>query len=325
MNSVDKSTGEINRRDAAIETFHDIIARLRALARQRLQEYAEELRDEIVPEAEAEQLRLPLAPLPSDLARTSPFFPVKQRHLADREALFVPDMLIAQTAWGEIRYSGIMLSTFDEDILLALLAVLRELSARAGQYDWTYEGPARPLLTLLLNRHPSKRDYDRFVEALKRLSTCTLELVAYARTARRRRRPRRRVITPLISLLDIDLEQRHVRIALNPYFVQVYQAHKSVALVDVLKRSKLRSQVAKAIYRFVMSHRSRKWEGHYLTLAAAVNLYPGPPYIRKSAGWKTRQNIRRNISSAIRELIRHGILAADSRLKGDIVRLHRAG
>lgn len=59
---------------------------------------------------------------PTDMTRCSPFFPMNPNDLGQR--LYLENYLITSANWGEIRYTGPQLSTYEEDVLLALLAIL---------------------------------------------------------------------------------------------------------------------------------------------------------------------------------------------------------
>lgn len=69
-----------------------------------------------------QQLWFPMAPLPTDMCRVSPFFPLAKRDLTERS--YIKDMVITDGAWGRIKYSGSQLSTYEEDILMAVLSLL---------------------------------------------------------------------------------------------------------------------------------------------------------------------------------------------------------
>ena len=64
-----------------------------------------------------------------------------------------------------------------------------------------------------------------------------------------------------------------------------------------------------------MSHKDNQWEGHFLTLAAALNLDLDQPQ------WKTKQLIKQ----AIKKLLDHKLLESNSGIArdSDIVKLHR--
>lgn len=62
--------------------------------------------EEIAPEGKAQpqQMWAPCAPMPSDMCRVSPFFPLSKPEMKTRE--YVRDVIITKSSWGEIRYRG---------------------------------------------------------------------------------------------------------------------------------------------------------------------------------------------------------------------------
>ena len=67
---------------------------------------------------------LPVCPMPTDLCRISPFFPINRNEIKERA--FIEDMIIMKSAWGEIQFCGPKLSTYEEDVLMAILALLNK-------------------------------------------------------------------------------------------------------------------------------------------------------------------------------------------------------
>lgn len=258
---------------------------------------------------------------PTDLTRCSPFFPLNVKDLGHRE--FMRDYLITSAGWGEIKYTGPKLSTYEEDALMALLAVIdgashsRTASESEGRKTYTYKGPALPLLRLLGYAKPGKDAYKRLVNALKLLTVAGVELsIAAGKTKKGNRRPPR--ITSMSAMLanvHWDDEKKELTVTVNPFFYETYYAG-AITLVDVVKRVSLKGVIAKALYRFVQSHRQNPvFAGHYLTLADALNMDREQPAIA----------VRRRLKTAISELVRTGILSKKSRfVEQDIVRLERA-
>jgi hypothetical protein len=109
-----------------------IIKRLKVKADIRAQalDTAGEIQKEIAPDGKLapEQMWTPIAPMPTDMCRVSPFFPMARQKLGDRP--FIRDMVITSSSWGEIKYTGPKLSTYEEDVLMALLSILDQASHR---------------------------------------------------------------------------------------------------------------------------------------------------------------------------------------------------
>lgn len=282
---------------------------------------------------------------PTDMTRCSPFFPMNPNELGERR--FLRDYIITSANWGEIKYTGPQLSTYEEDVLLALLAILEIQSPYKNKeyfYDkeslegitkqneieitgifkntnrktLSYKGPALPLLRLLYaNRNPSKRDYVRLISGLKLLTVAGVEIsIATGKTKSGKRRPPR--ITQMSAMLagvHWDDKKKELTATINPYFYETYMAGR-VTLMDVAKRMQLKGTIAKALYRFVQSQRQNPvFIGHFLTLADALNMDRDQPL----------RELRRKLKTAISELIRHDVLMKKSGfVEQDIIKLNRA-
>lgn len=286
------------------EGLQAIINRIEAKRTGRIDEHAkqvaEEIRKEVAPQGAlpAEQGWLAFAPMPSDLCRVSPFFPMSRVEMANRP--FIQGMAIASTAWGEVTYTGPKLSTFEEDVLLAILALLKTVQPDA-ENSWTYSGPLRPILTAMGYKNTGKNDYLRIKSALERLTVAGVKL----QTKRGKW-----TMSTMLTWAGGDDKGRALTVTLNPYFCEMFAAG-SVNLLDLAKRAELSRPVSKALHRFATSHRG-DWRGHFLTLAAAINL---------GGEDKPAKEQRRQIRQAMTELRKVGVISNKSKFSGDIVTL----
>ena len=96
-----------------------------------------------------------------------------------------------------------------------------------------------------------------------------------------------RLAEDMVAGADGDDKDATIAVTVNPYFAEMYAAG-SVNLLDLAKRAELSRPVSKALHRFATSHRG-EWRGHFLTLAAAINLDLEQP----------QKQIRRQISLAM--------------------------
>ena len=258
---------------------------------------------------------------PTDMTRCSPFFPLNVKELGERR--FLEDFIITSANWGEIKYTGPQLSIYEEDAIMALLAVLedvgtyRQVSEAEGRKTYSYKGPILPLLRLLGYARPGKDAYKRIIAALKRLMSAVLELsISTGKTRRGKKRPPRHIyLSNMLSDVHWDEDTKELTATINPFFYETYLAGR-VTLMDVAKRMRLKGINAKALYRFVQSQRQNPvFVGHFLTLADALNMDRDQPM------WKNRQLLK----TAINELIRKGILMKKSGfVDTDIIKLERA-
>ncbi len=276
---------------------------------------------EAIGEAEQEQGNfLGWFGFPTDLTRCSPFFPLRHNEIGKRD--YLEEYLITSAGWGEIKYTGPRLTTHDEDVLMVLLAILektsqgRETTEEDGRKTYTYRGPALPLLRLLGYARPGKKDYQRMLLTLKRLTVAGVELSISAGKTKtgKKRPPRKTYMSAMLAGAFWDEDKKELSATVNPFFYEAF-CSGSVSLLDVATRISIKGNVAKALYRFVQSHRKNTvFEGHFLTLADTLNMD------REQPGFKIRQNLK----AAIAELTRQNILTKKSKfITQDIVLLER--
>lgn len=292
---------------------------------------AEEIRQEVTPAAlEPEQATLSQwCGFPTDMTRCSPFFPMKPNELGHRE--FLRDFIISSANWGEIKYTGPKLSTYEEDVLMVLLAVLDGESQHrqiehiveiengkvTERKSYTYKGPAWPLLRLLGYKKPGKDAYKRLISALELMGVAGVKLcISDGKTkGGKKRSPRITQLATMLACIRWDDKKKELTATVNPFFYETYMAGR-LTLMDVAKRIGLRGNIAKSLYRFIQSHRQNPvFAGHFLTLADALNMDREQP----------AKEIRRALKTAINELIRQGILMKKSGfVDTDIIKLNRA-
>lgn len=237
---------------------------------------------------------------PIDLCRISPFSPVNRRFAGKKQ--YIHNVLVAKTAWGEITYSGLALTTYEEDVLIALIAVMessREETEHEGKKAYRYHGPMLPILKALGYKSFGKEAYRHIFDSLRVLSTATMELKV----------KKSFLISPLVYGLQWGGETKEISVALNPYFYEVFQL-KFYSLIEIEKRMSIGSPIGKALYRFMVSQRDG-WKGFYMILAKALNLDIQRPKYR----------IREDIRNAVRLLISRKILSKRSCLDDETVTL----
>lgn len=282
---------------------------------------------------------------PTEMTRCSPFFPMPSYALGKRE--YLENYVITSASWGEIKYTGPKLSTYEEDILLVLLAVLdgqsqyrqetcvleavicgeelTEVLPRALHGDpsnggatkltLTYKGPALPLLRLLGYARPNKKDYERMIAALERMTVAGVKLSISAGKTKsgKCRSPHTTQMSAMLSGVHWDDKEKILTATMNPFFYETYMAGR-VTLMDVVKRVQLKGIIAKALYRFIQSQQQSVFTCHFLTLADALNMDREQPI----------KETKRQLKVAVFELIRQGVLTKKSRfVEQDILKLER--
>jgi hypothetical protein len=265
-----------------------------------------------------QQMWAPCAPMPTDMCRVSPFFPLRQQDMKERS--FIRGMVITSNSWGEIKYTGPKLSTYEEDVLLAVLALLdsnknRHVEEVEGKSTYTYRGPLLPVLRLMgyTGKGYGQTNYRRVLSALELMLSAVIRMEILGRTTRGKRKSRIIDMTNMLAHAKWHEELKELVVTFNPYFYEQYIAG-TVALIDVLERAKLKSPIAKSLMRFMQSHRSEAWgPAHFLTLARALNLdLEQPP-----------REIRRLLKGAIAELLKTGWLSTGGFESKDLVSLSR--
>lgn len=281
-------------------------------------EVAREVHEVIVESASKtqEQLRFPFAPFPTDLTRTSPFFPMSTKERKNREDL--KDMEIAHHSWGRITYTGPKLSVTEEDALILLLAFLNSATNRTetemqGRRTYLYRGSILPLLRLKGIQRPGKNHYEDLLQSFRLLGRANFELTTNKKNeSTGKSTPKTSIIAGILNAVTFDPDSGQLIVAINPFFAETF-ATGNVTLLDVATRLNLDSQVSKCLYRFMQSHRDNKWAGHFMILAAALNLDLNQPTFK----------LRSIVKKAIAELVHEGTLDASSMIKKDLVVLEK--
>lgn len=283
-------------------------------------ETAGSIKKEVAPDGNLppQQMWMPFCPMPTDMCRVSPFFPMARQELGKRK--FIEDMVITSSSWGEIKYTGPQLSTYEEDVLMAVLALLdsaknRQVTEVEGKSTYTYKGPLLPILRLMGYKEVGSTNYKHVLAALKLMTATNIEITVYKKTSTGKRKTAIVMGKNIITAYNWNDEKKELSVTVNPYFYESYIAG-SITLIDVLKRTTLNSPIAKTLHRFMKSHRDDVWQGHFMTLAAALNLDMDLP------AFKLRERIR----SAINELVGKEFLLPNSGFlkdNNDVVKLIR--
>ena len=261
-----------------------------------------ELSKEVAPDGNLplKQACFAFANVPTDICRVSPFFPLRQQDMAHRPLL--RGLVITESPWGKILYSGAKLSTYEEDVLYAILSLLnspenRTITEIDGAPTYTYRGPLRPILRLLGYEKTGKENYKRILSAIELMQMSSLRIEIKARTSRGKHKLKSVSMSNMISFAKWDEEEKELRVTVNPYFYEIYMAGHCT-LIDLKTRSKLKSPVAKSLMRFVESHQDATWVGNMYKLAQSLNLDLNQP----------AYEIKRTLKAAITSLITQKVL-----------------
>ena len=246
-----------------------------------------------------------LAPMPTELTRCSPFFPFTPK--SPQKITFAEDIVISKNSWGTITYRGPRLTTSHEDLLLVTLAEVADKNKRQdytheGLSTYTYTGSLRELLVAKGNKNPNSNDYEAALEYFKDMTGAVVSLLDS--------KGRTKAFSAMI-IGGKRLGDGTFSVIVNPYFAEAVVA-RQVTWSDIRLRMSIRSPYGKAVYRFISGH-TNNWRGSLALLCQALNT---------PKTWKHHEQ-REKLSPAIRELIKLGILARDSRINGNTVTLSK--
>lgn len=103
--------------------------------------------------------------MPTQLTRTSPFFPMNRKAMKSRPF----EELEWKNSWGTIRIEGKRLSIHDESVLLSLLLLVKK--HKKGEFETTQNELCR-----IAKTHTGKNTYNAIWESIKRLAKTSIDL-----------------------------------------------------------------------------------------------------------------------------------------------------
>ena len=240
--------------------------------------------------------------MPTDMTRTSPFFPMNRREMKDRPF----ESLTWETAWGRITFEGRRLAIYDESILFILLS--RAAKHRSDTFLTTQHEICK-----LVGVKPATNTYNAIWQSIDRLAGTKVSLETWKGKGRNRKTVQAMTGT-IISWAGKDDKTGKLKIIFNPYFLKMY-AESFITNIDFKFRASLKNDPAKALYRFYRSQKGMDYSCHILTIAQAVNLNIEIPM------YKLRDRVR----AALRELKSKGYLSKWTMTKDNVVSVWKAG
>lgn len=227
--------------------------------------------------------QLQLAFMPTEMARTSPFFPMNRKDAKDRP---IYQNFVIENSWGRITVSGPRLSIYDESVLLSLLILARRHKSECFQTTYSE-------LCDLMNVSRGANPYQAISDSLKRLAGAVVDTELYDSTNKKK------VIESVTGVMVTHVRQQektsNIEVEISRYFLALYGANLATAL-NVDKRAKLKGDTAKALYRFIETHRQSNVPFGLLTLCHGINYNTDQPLFE----------IRRKIRAALAELKKQG-------------------
>lgn len=250
----------------------------------------------LITQSPSQHEQLTFSFMPTQLTRTSPFFPMSRKNMSNREF----ETLEWETSWGKISFEGRRLSVFDESVLLSLLVLVRK--HRAIEFETTQNE-----LCKISKTSTGKNTYQAIWKSIQLLSKTHIDLDIYEGKGANRKIVRQ-MTGNILTFGDRQPINGKLKIVFNPYFIEMY-AQSFITNLDLEFRASLKGDIAKALYRFYSGQRDFKYSCHVLTLAKAVNI---------NTNLEIRR-IRERIRTANRELKNKGYLSKAILNKHDIV------
>jgi len=253
VNDVQQSYGDKTASDAAIEA-----AARRLTRRQIIKDATEYVKKHISRQPPVQRF---FSFMPTMLTRVSPFH-FKGRVKYKEWPLVRLDSGDANS-WGRMQVVGELLIIFDETILFGLLALMTKYQSDA--FETTQQELSR-----LADVQPSPNNYSAIWKSIQRLAGTRIDLELFSGKGRKRN-DLKEMTGSILSFADMDKKSGSIRVAINPYFLEMY-ADSFVTNIDLKFRSRLKSDVSKAFYRFYQGQYENQSDIDILRLARAVNL-----------------------------------------------------
>jgi len=202
--------------------------------------------------------------MPTMLTRVSPFH-FKGRHKFTEWPLVRLDSGDANS-WGRMQVVGELLIIFDETILFCLLALMTKHESDAFETSQTE-------LAQIAGIDPTLQNAGAIWKSIQRLAGTRIDLELSSGKSKKRK-TLKELTGSILSFADKDQDSGHVRVAINPYFLEMY-AESFVTNIDMAFRRSLKSDISKAFYRFYQGQYETDSEIEIIRLARAVNLDAG--------------------------------------------------
>jgi predicted transcriptional regulator len=199
--------------------------------------------------------------MPTMLTRVSPF------HFKGRQKLTEWPLVRLDSgdanSWGRMQVVGELLIIFDETILFCLLALMTRYENDAFETSQTE-------LAQIAGIDPTPQNAGAIWKSLQRLAGTRIDLTLSSGKGKKRK-ILKELTGSILSFADKDQDSGKIRVVVNPYFLEMY-AESFVTNIDLVFRSRLKSDISKAFYRFYQGQYEPNSEIEIIRLARAVNL-----------------------------------------------------
>jgi predicted transcriptional regulator len=227
--------------------------------------------------------------MPTMLTRVSPFH-FKGRQKFTEWPLVRLDSGDANS-WGKMQVVGELLIIFDETILFCLLALMTRHENDAFETSQTE-------LAQIAGIDPTRQNAAAIWKSIQRLAGSRIDLKLSSGKGKKGK-TLKELTGSILSFADKDQDSGKIRVVVNPYFLEMY-AESFVTNIDLVFRSRLKSDVSKAFYRFYQGQYEANSEIEIIRLARAVNLNIE----------QEMKRLRSKVREGLRELQEKGYLEA---------------
>lgn len=249
--------------------------------------------------------------LPHQLAKTSIFFPMSDRQLKEENRLI--SKIEHETGWGKVVIEGIKLAIFEEDVLLALLSLLKDNPSEVREASLKIN--INNIVNILYGaRGYSKQNEEVILNTLNHFQLVSFRFILgdwQKRGKERLKVERIRSIGSIISAYNYDTGTKDLKIYFNPHFLAFF-LESMLTTISLSLRRQLKKDGSKALLRFLETH-TNPGRMHILTVLNAINYNVNQPM----------SELRRRFKSFLSELKKHGILGKKTSLSNeDVVYFH---
>jgi hypothetical protein len=207
--------------------------------------------------------------------------------------------------WGRMRVAGDLLVIFDETVLFCLLSLMSRYQNEAFESTLAE-------LSGIAGVTPTRANFTAIWKSIQRLAGTRIDLDLTSGSGKRQRHLKE-MTGSILSFGDLDRESGIVRIAVNPYFIEMY-AESFVTNIDLRFRAALKSDVSKALYRFFQGQYGKALSIDLIHLARSINLDT-----QHASG-----RLRRQVKNALRELEARNYLETHDITKDNQVQIDKA-
>lgn len=262
-----------------------------------------EIKKEIVSRAATSPEQAVFSFMPTEMTRITPFFPMNRGHMKDRPL----KKLVWENSWGRVKITGEQLSVYDESVLMAVLHLV-------GKYKSLSFETTRNELCTIMGIARGVNTYNAVWLSLERLTGTIINLEVWypGKTSGKKKKAKVQMVNPMLSGAVRDNQSGKIVITVNDYFLSMY-GDGFFTSIDMDLRKKLKGDIAKSLYRFVIGQKQKNYSCHILTISKAVNVNID----------MEMSEIRKRIRKGFQELKKNNVIKQYRILKTDIVNFQR--